>query len=113
MLRLRQHSQGPMRDRWTHFSWFGLRDVNGTNRELSRQQTPESNCRATNAEALDEIESILLQLLEPRLNKRGPTCGDGTEEYFQYVEQEFGDATSANPEMQELHDKLDAIQQQL
>lgn len=25
--RLRQHSRGPMRDRWTAFSWFGFLDV--------------------------------------------------------------------------------------
>ena len=113
MLRLRQHSQGPMRDRWTHFSWLGLRDVNTTKPELSKQQTPESRYLGTNADALDEIESVLLQLFEPRLNKQGPRWGKDTEEYFQYVEQEFGESESKYPDIQELHSKLDAIQQQI
>jgi len=69
--------------------------------------------RGTNSEALDETESVLLQLLEPRLNKQGPRWGKETQEYLQYIEQEFGDAVSANPEIQELHEKLDAIQQQI
>jgi len=113
LLRLRQHSQGPLRDRWTHFSWFGLREVNDSNGKLSEHQKPESRCGGTNSEALDETESVLLQLLEPRLNKQGPRWGKETQEYLQYIEQEFGDAVSANPEIQELHEKLDAIQQQI
>jgi len=112
LLRL-QHSQGPLRDRWTHFSWFGLREVNDSNGKLSEHQKPESRCGGTNSEALDETESVLLQLLEPRLNKQGPRWGKETQEYLQYIEQEFGDAVSANPEIQELHEKLDAIQQQI
>lgn len=34
LFRLRQHANGPMRDRWTHFSWLGLRSVNGGNAQL-------------------------------------------------------------------------------
>ena len=45
LLRL-QHSQGPLRDRWTHFSWFGLREVNDSNGKLSEHQKPESRCGA-------------------------------------------------------------------
>lgn len=43
MLRLRQHSQGYLRDRWPHFSWFGLRAVTGQ-KQLSEHQKPESGC---------------------------------------------------------------------
>ncbi len=77
ILRLRQHSKGNMRDRWTHFSWFGLRSVTQA-RELSDHQKPETRCVGTNANALDEIEATLLQLFEPRLNKRGPNWGEDT-----------------------------------
>jgi hypothetical protein len=84
-LRLRQHTQNTLRDRWEFFSWFGMRRVNETNRKLSDAQKPDSNCTGSNAEALDEIEAVLLQLFEPRLNKRGPNWGDDTEEYYQYA----------------------------
>ena len=90
-LRLRQHTQNTLRDRWEFFSWFGMRRVNETNRKLSDAQKPDSNCTGSNAEALDEIEAVLLQLFEPRLNKRGPNWGDDTEEYYQYVRSEWED----------------------
>jgi hypothetical protein len=92
-LRLRQHARGQLRDRWTNFSWFGLRDVN-QNGELSSHQKPESRCAGHNRQALDEIESVLLQLFEPRLNKQGPRWsanGENTDEYLQYVAWEWGE----------------------
>lgn len=114
MLRLRQHSQGGLRDRWTHFSWFGLRAVTQQNL-LSEQQKPESKCGGTNAEALDEIEAILLQLFEPRLNKQGPKWGQSTEEFWQYVPWEFGeeerpsDFETIKSKIDELSERIDKI----
>jgi len=40
---------------------------------------------------LDEIEAVLIQLFEPRLNKQGPKWGDETVEYLQYVTSEWHD----------------------
>ena len=80
---------------------------------FSEHQKPDSRCAGVNSDALDEIEAVLLQLLEPRLNKQGPKWGDVSEEYFQYVKLEFGAAESADPELQVIHVKLDLIQQQI
>ena len=85
--RLKAHTRNHLRDRWTNFSWFGLRDYNGTG-ELSDHQKPDSNVKGTNSSALDEVEAVLIQLLEPRLNKRGGDWGD-TQEFLQYVPWEW------------------------
>ena len=86
--RLKNHTRSGLRDRWQYFSWFGLRDVNSSGR-LSDYQKPESTCKGTNAVALNEVEAVLLQILEPRLNKQGPRWGSETTEYFQYVPSEW------------------------
>jgi hypothetical protein len=113
-LRLRDHTSDSLRDRWTNFSWFGLRAVNTTNLELSEHQKPESRSVSTNAKALHEIEAILLQLFEPRLNKRGPNWGDDTLEFFQYVRAEWEDVEPLmHPAIAELSKKIDRIETRL
>jgi hypothetical protein len=113
-LRLRDHTNSNLRDRWTHFSWFGLRDVNSTNRELSEHQKPESRCAGTNAIALHEIEAILLQLFEPRLNKRGPNWGNDTAEFYQYVKSEWEDVEPImDPSISKISMKIDELRVQL
>jgi hypothetical protein len=88
--RIKAHTRNDLRDRWTHFSWFGLRAFTGGG-VLSEHQQPESSVKGTNSSALDEIESVLLQLFEPRLNKQGPRWGDATEEFLQYLPWEWGE----------------------
>jgi hypothetical protein len=114
-LRLRDHTSNNLRDRWTHFSWFGLRAVNTTNLNLSEHQKPDSRCSGTHADALHEIEAVLLQLFEPRLNKRGPDWGDDTFEFFQYVSSEWEkDAEPLmDPSLTEISKKLDKIERTL
>jgi hypothetical protein len=113
LTRLRQHSHGSIRDRWTNFSWFGFRSVNQTGR-LSEHQQPESKCAGSHTDALDEIESVLLQLFEPRLNKQGPRWGEGTEEFLQYVPWEFGEEPRpVNYEAEMLLLKMDELAQAL
>lgn len=106
-LRLRQHCRDHLRDRWTHFSWFGFRGIN-QDCSLSERHDPDSRCDATNREALHEIEAVLLQLFEPRLNKRGPNWGDGTVEYFQYLPWEHEEG-EYDPMDEGQHALLDAI----
>lgn len=83
--RLRQHSRGPMRDRWTAFSWFGFLDVGSDGYLIEREDSAIPS--HTHTDALDQFEAILLQVIEPRLAKRGPNW-NGTREYFQFVEEE-------------------------
>ncbi len=95
LARLRGHSRGQLRDRWTNFSWFGFLDVDEKSQELiDPEDSLEKNISGTHIEALDEMEAVLLQVLEPRLNKQGPRWNAGqkkTVEYFQYTDFEDTD----------------------
>ena len=59
---------------------------------LSEHQKPESRCVGTNTDALDEVEAVLIQLFEPRLNKQGPRWGSTSDEFLQYVPHEWDEA---------------------
>jgi hypothetical protein len=87
--RLKAHTRDHLRDRWDYFSWFGVRQTTNTG-DLHEGQSHESRPLVKdNAVALDEFESILLQLFEPRLNKQGPAWKSlDVEEYLQFVEEE-------------------------
>jgi hypothetical protein len=110
-VRLRDHTTNNLRDRWSNFSWFGLRAINTSNLQLSEHQQPDSRCAGINSDALDEIEAILLQLFEPRLNKQGPRWGDDTREIYQYVKSEWEDAEPVmEAPIAELAKKLDRVE---
>jgi hypothetical protein len=71
--RLKQHTRDHLRGRWSHFSWFGLCDVDVATHGLTqfRNDGPERP-----VDVLDEIEAILIHLFEPRLNlQRGKWKG--------------------------------------
>lgn len=82
--RLRQHTRDHLRSRWSNFSWFGMCDVDYRSNKLC-EYDPASISKNS---SLDEMEAILLQLFEPRLNKQGPKWGSETVEYFQFWESE-------------------------
>jgi excinuclease UvrABC nuclease subunit len=86
--RLRQHAHGQMRDRWTNFSWFGFLEVDPKTKKLVEAKDPDTAVKGSHVAALDEIEAILIQVLEPRLNKQGPKWGQDTREYYQFSEEE-------------------------
>jgi hypothetical protein len=87
-IRLRQHAHGQMRDRWSNFSWFGFLDIDAKTKKLVEADDPDNAVLGSHIAALDEIEAILLQVLEPRLNKQGPKWGKETQEIFQFAEEE-------------------------
>lgn len=103
--RLRQHSRGPMRDRWTAFSWFGFLDVGADGYLIEREDraVPEH----AHTDALNQFEAILLQVIEPRLAKKGPSW-NGTTEYFQFVEEEATNLDHLWDEVQELKALIEA-----
>jgi hypothetical protein len=81
--RLKDHRTNHLRDRWVYFSWFGLRDYNATTGALWGHDKPETWIREKrNRDALHETESVLIQLIEPRLNKQGAKW-TGTSEFLQ------------------------------
>jgi hypothetical protein len=80
--RLRNHRNDHLRDRWTSFSWFGFREVNKDG-SLSARQDASTSMSITYGSALDEIEGILIEVLEPRLNKQGASWQKTAQEYVQ------------------------------
>jgi hypothetical protein len=85
--RLKAHRKDHLRDRWTHFSWFGLRGVNPSNQKLSEHHKPQSTIRYRDRkDALHETEAVLISVVEPPLNRRGPNW-QGATEYIQHVDE--------------------------
>lgn len=80
--RLKSHRDGRLRDRWSYFSWFGFREVD-RNGDLMIRQKPDARVGLSYSSALDEIEGVLIQALEPRLNKQGARWQKTAKEYIQ------------------------------
>jgi hypothetical protein len=80
--RLKSHQNDHLRDRWFYFSWFGFRDI-GRNGNLFERQKADARTSLTYLSALDEIEGLLIQVLEPRLNKQGAKWQRTAQEYVQ------------------------------
>ncbi|WP_156387810.1 GIY-YIG nuclease family protein [Methylobacterium sp. Leaf399] len=80
--RLKNHQNDHLRDRWNCFSWFGFRAVTESG-ELSERQNPEAMTSISYADALSEIEGILIEVLEPRLNKQGARWQQNAKEFVQ------------------------------
>jgi hypothetical protein len=102
--RLRNHMDGNLWNRWEYFSWVGFRDVNA-NGSISEKQSVDSGVSGFKySDALNEIEGILIEIIEPKLNKQGGKLKEATE-YFQYVDEKNQDVTN-----QDLHQALDRIE---
>lgn len=98
--RLKHHMSGALWNRWEYFTWIGFRDVNA-NGALSNQQNVESSVSGFKyADALNEIEGILIEVIEPKLNKQSGRLKDAVE-YFQKVDNRTVDVS-----LQDLHDLL-------
>jgi hypothetical protein len=80
--RLKQHRRDHLRNRWSLFSWFGFFKVGVNNELLVRDRTKELKTILTLEDSLNELEAILIQVLEPRLNRKGPNWIKA-EEYLQ------------------------------
>lgn len=105
--RLRNHMDGRLWNRWEYFSWVGFRDVNA-NGSISEKQSVDSTVSGFRyADALNEIEGILIEIIEPKLNKQGGKLKEATE-YFQHVDEKNQDITN-----QDLHAHLARIEDSL
>ena len=69
--RLRSHNDGPMRARWTYFSWFGT--LKHIDKDTSGKDAfeEEKEGRVDVATTLDELEGILIMAADPLLNRQG------------------------------------------
>jgi hypothetical protein len=78
--RLKQHTKNHLRGRWTHFSWFGLCDVDPATHGLKAFQPTSEGV----VDVLNELEAVLIHLFEPRLNMQRAKW-TSTTEFTQYL----------------------------
>jgi len=113
--RLKDHRSDHLRDRWTHFSWFGLGGFNEKSnsdvKPLSKYHKPGGAIRKKKrSDALHEIEAVLMSVVEPPLNKRGPNW-KGSKEFLQYIDSSM--PQSSDEIVQELPRQLKEINSQI
>lgn len=78
--RLKQHREDAVSDRWSRFSWFGIRRVlkgGNLSAEISAAHPPISD-------VLNHIEAILIAAAEPVRNRQGGKFGESVKQYLQY-----------------------------
>lgn len=80
--RLKDHTVDHLADRWDRFSWFGVKNVNldgnlSAARGQGRHISPE--------EMLNLLEGLLINVVEPSLNKQGARW-PGIDQYYQKTE---------------------------
>jgi hypothetical protein len=82
--RLKQHREDYVSERWTKFSWFGIRPVlkGGELRVEKTSAHPEIG------DVLNHIEAILIAAAEPVHNRQGGRFGDAVEQYLQWRDDE-------------------------
>lgn len=101
--RLKNHMDGALWNRWEYFSWFGFRDANKGGGSLSEKQNVTAAVSGFKySDALDEIEGVLIEILEPKLNKQGGKL-KGAKEYFQVIDEQMVDVSN--------HELLEEIKQ--
>lgn len=78
--RIKQHREDAVSDRWTRFSWFGVRDVlrSGELKAEKMAAHPEVG------DVLNHIEAILIAASEPIHNRQAGRFGDAVKQYLQW-----------------------------
>ncbi|CAA6604424.1 Putative integron gene cassette protein (modular protein) [Rhodospirillaceae bacterium LM-1] len=78
--RLKQHQNDALAERWTKFSWFGVRQV------LSKGnlKAVKNSTNVSIEKVLNHVEAILIASAEPVQNRQGGKFGDDVEQYLQY-----------------------------
>lgn len=82
--RLSQHREDAVSERWSRFSWFGVRQVLQTG-ELKAEK---DSAHPEIGDVLNHIEAILIAAAEPVQNRQGGKFGDRVEQYIQYRDDE-------------------------
>lgn len=105
--RLKNHMDGQLWNRWQYFSWVGFKDVN-SNGNLSAQQSVDSGVSGFKySDALNEIEGILIEIVEPKLNKQSGRLRSA-KEYHQIRDERMTDVTNSD-----LLNRLEELSRQL
>jgi hypothetical protein len=80
--RLKQHQKDALAQRWTRFSWFGVKWVR-KNKKLAAGARQHS---VKTGDILNHIEAILISSAEPAHNRQGGRFGDDVEQYLQFCD---------------------------
>lgn len=73
--RLRSHTGNDLAERWTKFSWFGLKPVLFDERDVhTLDDVPQNQIEV--GQVLNSLEGILIVGAEPPLNRQGPRFGE-------------------------------------
>lgn len=78
--RLKQHKSDDLADRWSRFSWFGIRWVKN-NGELAVEA---DSAHTTFGAVLNHVEAILISAAEPPHNRQGGRFGEKVHQYLQH-----------------------------
>ena len=81
--RIAQHRNDNLSDRWSKFSWFGIRKVN---QDLTLR-VEKAAAHPTINEVLNHIEAILIAAAEPPHNRQGGKFGENVDQYLQYIDE--------------------------
>lgn len=91
--RLKQHTRDQLAERWSRYSWFGIRSVNND----GRLRAEAAAAHPSIGDILNHIEAILIAAAEPAHNRQGGRFGENVEQYLQ-----FRDDDNLGPEMSEM-----------
>jgi hypothetical protein len=101
---------GRLYNRWQFFSWVGFKDVNADG-SLSAQQNIDSGVSGFKySDALNEIEGILIEIIEPKLNKQSGRL-KSARQYYQHRDERIATTTNVMllSELQELRKQVSKI----
>jgi hypothetical protein len=99
--RLKQHRVDQLSERWSRFSWFGVRSVNANGELRSEAMAKHSDL----GDVLNHIEAILIASAEPPHNRQGGRFGEDVEQYLQHRDERLG------PDISEMIEDLWKAQQ--
>ncbi len=84
--RLKQHTRDQLAERWSRFSWFGVRAVN----QNGKLRVENMAAHAEMGDVLNHIEGILIAAAEPPHNRQGGRFGDAVEQYLHERDERLG-----------------------
>jgi hypothetical protein len=105
-VRLKNHTNDQLWNRWEYFSWFGLRAINSTNKSLSNHDSAEKTYKTSGCDVMNELEGILIASMEPKLNKQGAKLSDA-QQFHQTVDENIVELT-----LEDLSEQLSELQSQ-
>ncbi|MCE1190159.1 MAG: GIY-YIG nuclease family protein [Ignavibacteria bacterium] len=99
--RLKEHRKN-LSGRWNMFSWFSLQGVTGANKPSKKKSTFHPSLAVT----LDHLEAILIESIEPSLNRQRGKFGS---DVIKYEQCEYSEMTASDKKLEEILLKLDSM----